>query len=86
MDKESFDYLSRYIDVTDEIKEKINRHAKRYGIEPNICAWYADWEDFCTDWCDNLSYTRTQARKMLHGGIGEFIILPHDKGIVRFVL
>lgn len=86
MDNESFAYLSKYIDVTDEVRRKINKHAKKYGIKPDICAWYADWEDFCSDWCDNLGYTRTQARKLLHGGIGEFIILPCDKGIVRFVL
>ena len=86
MDKLSYDYLSHYIAVTDELEHKINKHARRYKIEPKICAWYYDWEDFCSDWCDDCGYTRTQARKLLHGGIGEFMILPNRNGIIRFVI
>lgn len=87
MNKESMEYLSNYINLTDEIKQKIEKHAKRYGIEPKICAWYQDWEDFCSDWCSKqLGYTRTQARKLLHGGRGEFMYLPDGLGIVRFVI
>ena len=79
-------YLDQYITVTDIILAKIRRHAKRYQISEAICAWYADWEDFCSDWCKNLGYTRTEARKILHGGNGEFMKLPEEKGIVRFAL
>lgn len=86
MDKQSIDYLSRYIKITDKIKQKIEKHAQRYNIRAEICAWYLDWEDFCSDWCDDCGYTRTEARKLLHGGIGEFMYLPDGYGIVRFVL
>lgn len=86
MDQKSIKYLSGYITVTDDLKKKIKKHAARYNIVPAICAWYSDWEDFCSDWCDNLGYTKTEARKILHGGIGEFMKLPKDLGIVRFVL
>lgn len=84
MDENSIKYLSRYIDLTDEIKEKIEKHANRYGIKAEICAWYSDWDDFCSDWCDELGYTRTQARAIFHGGIGEFMKLPDENGIIRF--
>lgn len=86
MDQKSINYLSGYITVTDDIKKKIEKHAARYNIAPVICAWYSDWEDFCSDWCDGLGYTRTEARKILHGGRGEFMKLPKNLGIVRFAL
>ncbi len=86
MDKHNIDYLKQYIEFTEEIKYKIEKHAKRYNIKVEICAWYEDWKDFCSDWCDNLGYTKTEARKLLHGGIGEFMFIPNENGIVRFVL
>lgn len=86
MDNDSIKYLSNYISLTKEIKKKIERHAKRYRIKAEICAWYQDWKDFCEDWCDDIGYTRTEARNLLHGGIGEFMFLPNNLGIVRFVL
>lgn len=86
MDKDSIDYLSKYIQVTDELKAKIITHANRYKIFPKVCAWYADWEDFCSDWCDKCGYTRTEARKLYHGGVGEFMNLPNGNGIIRFVI
>ena len=86
MDKYSIDYLNGYIKLTDIIKRKIEKHARRYGIKAEICAWYSDWEDFCSDWCDDCGYTRTEARKLYHGGIGEFMKLPDGNGIVRFVI
>lgn len=84
--KESLDYLRQYIKITDMIKDKISAHAKRYGINARICAWYADWEDFCSDWCDQCGYTRTEARKLYHGGKGEFMNLPGGNGIIRFAI
>lgn len=87
--EEDITYLSRYIRITEDIKQKIEKHAKRYGIRPEIeiCAWYQDWEDFCSDWCSKtIGYTKTEARKLLHGGIGEFMFLPNNLGIVRFAL
>ncbi|MGN0415346.1 MAG: hypothetical protein ACI4FX_07630 [Agathobacter sp.] len=86
MSEKSKNYLSQYINLTGRIQEKIERHARRYDIKPEICAWYFDWEDFCSDWCDGLGYTRTEARRIFHGGHGEFMILPGNNGIVRFVI
>lgn len=87
MDKESIAYLNGYINVTEEIRQKIERHAKRYGIKAEICAWYQDYKDFCSDWCsESIGYTKTEARKLLHGGIGEFMYLPNELGIVRFAI
>ena len=65
MDKHSIDYLNGYIKLTEAIKQKIEKHAQRYNIKAEICAWYSDWEDFCSDWCDDCGYTRTEARKNL---------------------
>mgnify|MGYP000016669589 CR=1 FL=1 len=76
MDKKSEEYLRQYIKLTDALKQKIEAHAARYHIKAEICAWYSDWEDFCSDWCDICGYSRTEARKIYHGGIGEFMKLP----------
>ena len=76
MDKKSEEYLRQYIKLTDTIKQK----------KAEICAWYSDWEDFCSDWCDICGYSRTEARKLYHGGIGEFMKLPEGNGIVRFAI
>ena len=43
MDKHSIDYLSGYIKLTEAIKQKIEKHAQRYNIKAEICAWYSDW-------------------------------------------
>lgn len=79
MDKKSEEYLRQYIKLTDTIKQKIEAHAARYHIKAEICAWYSDWEDFCSDWCDICGYSRTEARKLYHGGIGEFMKLPEGR-------
>jgi len=63
------DYRNR---LNEEQKQAIIKHCNRYKIKPIICAWYDDWEDFCSDWCDGVGYTRTQAKKVYHGGKGEF--------------
>lgn len=86
MDKKSEEYLRQYIKLTDNLKQKIEDHAARYHIKAEICTWYSDWEDFCSDWCDICGYSRTEARKLYHGGIGEFMKLPEGNGIVRFAI
>lgn len=86
MDEKNRRYLSQYIRINDDVERKIKKHAKRWNLNGEICAWYADWEDFCDDWCDGCGYTRTQARKLLHGGKGEFMKLPYGMGIVRFTI
>lgn len=78
------EYPDAYPKLTMEIGKKIVAHCTRYRIRnKRICAWYADWEDFCSDWCDEVGYTRTQARELLHGGRGEFMQIK-GFGILRF--
>lgn len=83
LNNESKIYIENYIGKLNEIDlKKINRHCKRFNTN-SICAWYSDWEDFCSDWCHEIGYTRTQARELLHGGKGEFQILKNI-GILRY--
>lgn len=76
-------YPEMYPALDEEKTKKVIKHCKRYNIEPNVCAYYEDWEDFCSDWCDDIGYTRTDARELLHGGKGEFQIFK-NWGILRF--
>ena len=85
MDKQSIKYLSQYMKITDEIKNKITKHCRRYGISEEVCAFYSDIEDFYSDWCDNLGYTRTEAKQIHHGGIGEFQTFSNGN-IIRYVI
>lgn len=62
--------------------DKIKKHCDKYNTS-QICAWYSDWEDFCSDWCDQIGYSRNEARKLFHGGKGEFKIID-SIGILRF--
>lgn len=76
------DYQNR---LTEEQKKALIAHCNRYEIKPEICAWYDNWEDFCSDWCDGVGYTRTQAREIYHGGKGEFCTFSNGE-IVRLVI
>ena len=70
--------------ISEIVKDKINKHCKRYGINDEICAWYSDLEDFFSDWC-KIGYTRTEARKIYHGGKGEFMTFSNGN-IIRFTI
>ena len=63
--------------LTDSQKRNLILHCNRYSIKPEISAWYDNWKDFCSDWCDNLGYTRTEASKILSGGFGEFVVFTN---------
>lgn len=83
MDKQSIKYLSQYMVIDEKIKNKITAHCRRYGIPEKVCAWYSDMDDFFTDWCDDCGYTRTEARNIYHGGIGEFQTFSNGN-IIRY--
>lgn len=85
MSKEAINYLSQYIDLTDDVQKAIEEHAKEYGIEPEVCAWYEDHADFVTDWAD-AGYTVEKANNLLKDNPQEFMELPDGLGIVRFVV
>lgn len=87
--KQDIEYLASYIPVDKELKKKIERHRKGYNfsLESSICGYYFDWEDFCSDWCsDEIGCTRTEVRQLLHSKTGEFMGLPNNQGIIRFVI
>ena len=83
MNKESKEYLSQYMEITPTIEAKIKSHCSRYSIKDNICAWYYNLEDFFSDWCEECGYTRTEARRIYHGGYGEFQTFPNGN-IIRY--
>lgn len=83
--KDSIQYLQKWIKVTDSVRDSIGRHLKRYPYLGNITAYYKDWDDFCSDWTA-IGYTKIEARKIFHGGKGEFKQLPEGLGIVRFAM
>lgn len=78
-------YLSQYIELSDKTVLAIGKHAMRYALHTDICAYYKDMEDFFSDWC-SIGYSRTEARKLMHGGHGEFMKLPDGLGYIRFVI
>lgn len=87
--RQDIEYLASYIPVDKELEKKIEWHRKRYNfsLESSICAYYSDWEDFCSDWCSKeIGCTRTEARQLLHSKTGEFMVLPNNRGIIRFVI
>lgn len=75
------DYANR---LTEEQKKLFIRHCNRYRVKPVICAWYDDMDDFYSDWCDVVGFTKTEARQRLKEGkrIGEFKIFS-DNQIIR---
>lgn len=82
--KENKDYIESQAgrELTVNEINKIEKHLKRYDLN-SICAYYYDWDDFCSDWCDEIGYTKTEARSLLHGGKGEFQTI-NGLGILRF--
>lgn len=84
--REDIRYPGMYPDLDDDKIEIILKHCDYHKIEPDICAYYEDWEDFCSDWCDYIGLTEEEAREKLNGGDfeGEFIDFG-DWGIIRFV-
>lgn len=85
LSKRSRDYLSQYVALTDSIILAIGKHAMRYALHGDVCAYYTDLEDFFSDWT-SIGYTRTEARELLHGGKGEFFKLPDNLGYIRFAV
>ena len=83
--EKSKEYLSRYITITEDLLLAIGKHAMRYVLKSDICAYYTDLEDFFSDWT-GIGYTRTEARVLLHSGMGEFFKLPDNLGYVRFAI
>ena len=76
------DYQNR---LTGDQEKLLIRHCNKYGIKPCICAWYDDMDDFYSDWCDDIGYSKTDARSLLSEGDGQFKKFK-DGQIIRLVL
>ena len=85
MSESSMKYLKGYMNVIDEHISKIYKHCEKYNIEPEVCAYYSNWNDFCSDWCDDIGMTRTEAKEIYHGGKGEFLTFASGE-IIRFII
>ena len=83
--EKSKEYLSLYITLTEDLLLAIGKHAMRYVLKSDICAYYTDLEDFFSDWT-GIGYTKTEARALMHEGTGEFYKLPDNLGYVRFTI
>jgi hypothetical protein len=86
IDEKSLEYLQRCgVEITPSLITKIKKHKTMYHLESSeICAYYSDLNDFLDEWT-SLGYKRTEARKLLHGGQGEFMTLNTGE-ILRFAL
>lgn len=78
-------YLSQHIPLTDDVILAIGKHAMRYALRGDICAYYIDMEDFFSDLC-KIGYSRTEARSLMHNRTGEFMRLPDNLGYIRFII
>jgi hypothetical protein len=75
------DYQTR---LSEADKESLIGHCNKWGIFPNICAWYDDMDDFYSDWMEYIGYSKLEADDLLNtdNTQGEFLIFT-DGRIVR---
>lgn len=80
------DYQNR---LSEQQATELIEHCNRFGIEPDICAWYDDMDDFYQDWVEdnNICKTESEADERYEYGvdIGEFKAFPNGE-IVRLVM
>ena len=67
----SIDYISKYMEVTDEHIDAIIRHCSKYKLKPKVCAWYKNVDDFYSDWME-IGYTKEMADRLLNDCKEEF--------------
>ena len=72
--------------LTEDQKRLLVEHSNKYQINPEICAWYDNMEDFYSDWCNinDLNFTKEEARSRFVDGKekGEFKVFSNGE-IVR---
>lgn len=81
----NIEYPTAYPKLNETQAKSIVRHCNKYVVPKEICAYYSDMQDFFSDWCDDLGYSRTEARALLYCGKGEFKTFK-GFGIIRFAL
>jgi hypothetical protein len=80
--QENIQYLSKWIPVTQAIKDRVMKHMKDYKKNKIIIEFYHDKDDFYEDW-KGIGYTEKEADILLKNEV-EFMFLPEDAGIARF--
>lgn len=80
----SIDYISQYMDVTDEHVKAIIDHCVKYKVKPEICAWYKDMDDFYSDWM-GIGYSKELAKKLYDDCKEEFQTFGNGN-IIRYAL
>ena len=78
----SINYISKYMEVTDEHVDEIIRHCSRYKIKPKVCAWYKDIDDFYADWM-KIGYSKETADRLFTHCKEEFQQLKNGN-IIRY--
>jgi len=74
------DYQNR---LNEEQKETVITHCNEFQIEPVICAWYDDMDDFYEAW-EEVGYSTEDADTLFDSSKDEFLEFDNDT-IVRFV-
>lgn len=76
------DYQNR---LSEEQNKPLVRHCNKYGIKPEICAWYDNMEDFYSDWVDGVGYSKEEAKSLLVVNDGGEFKKFKNGSIVRLV-
>jgi len=74
------DYQNR---LNNEQKEIVISHCNEFQIEPVICAWYEDMDDFYDAW-EEVGYSTEEADALFNDSNDEFLAFDNET-IVRFV-
>jgi len=74
------DYQNR---LTENQKRLLLKHCNKYGIKPEICAWYDNMEDFYSDWTGEAGYSKDEAKSLLDVNDGGEFKKFKDGSIVR---
>ena len=80
----SVDYLSQYMEVTDEHINAIIKHCSNYSIKPEIWAWYKDMDDFYSAWME-IGYTKETADRLFKDCKSEFQTFSNGN-IIRYTI
>ena len=75
--------------ITEQQASELIEHCNKFGVYPDICAWYDDMEDFYVDWVydHDICKNEEEADERYENGLenGEFKKFSNGE-IVRLVL
>lgn len=76
------DYQNR---LTEKQKKTLLIHCNKHGINPEICAWYDNMEDFYSDWVNEVGYLKADAKNLLVVNDGGEFKKFRNGSIIRLV-